>query len=287
MLYPSKNMVTRAALRDYAVPTVEELRVQRKDDRAGSRWKPIPHLELIEEIESAAKRIGLRVESESFCTSDDGHDIYGFLRFDPASAPSMPDLPGSGGITPEVGFRHSNMQRMRLYGVHGERVAVCANGMIVGDFLFGFKTTSGNVERMEQGISEGMEVWSQQATDAKRLLEFLFGEEVTDERVDRLLMEGARRNAFAWGQLGKIDAVYRGYLDEENPYHEAFGPRNLWSLVNAVTEVAKTWSSPRLMERGVKGFPRVITDAYGFEVGKLVEDEREGTAALAFNESRN
>lgn len=287
MLYPPKGKeraVTRQELSDYQVPTVDELRAKYKGrEGTGRRWQPIPHGDLIDEITSAARNIGLVIEEEAFSVSADGHDIYGFMRFDPSTAPSMPDVPGSGGITPELGFRHSNMQRFRLLGVHGEHVAVCSNGMMVGDFLFGFKTTKGNVDNMERGIADGMEEWTRQAEDAKRLIEFLVGEGVDYDRADQLLMEGARRGSYAWNQLGKIDATYRDYVDPKHPHHEAFADRNLWSLYNAVTEVAKGWSV-RNVERGLKGFPRVLADAYGFELSALVEDTPEGASSLSFAE---
>ena len=182
MMYTSDNPTTREALASYKVPTLKELRAKRKHESAGNRWTPIPHLTLIEEITKAAEKRGLKILHEQYCTSNDGHDVFGFMRFDPKSAPSMPTVPGSGVITPELGFRHSNMQRMRLFGVHGERVGICDNGMIVGDFLFGCKTTSGNAKRLDIPIAEGMETWERQAEDAKRLIEFLAGEEIDYER---------------------------------------------------------------------------------------------------------
>tara|TARA_Y100000310_G_scaffold322425_1_gene381474 strand:- start:396 stop:1256 length:861 start_codon:yes stop_codon:yes gene_type:complete len=286
MMYPSKNEVTKLELATIEVPTLEELRAKRSHAGAGNRWQPIAHIDLIDEITGAAEARGLRIAEERYCVSEDRHDVFGFLRFDPESAPAMPDVPGCGIITPTLGFRHSNMQRMRLLGVHGEEVSICANGMISGDFLFGFKGTTGNVSRMEVGIRDGMQTWDDQAEDARRLIEFLVGEEINSERADRLLMEGMRRGVFASNQLKKIDATYREYLDESHPHHGAFAPRNLWSLYNAATDVGKAWSV-RNVERGLKGFPRVLADAYGFELTRLVEDAPEGRTSVRFDPSLN
>ena len=290
MMYPGSNPVTRTALADYAVPTVADLQAKVSDPKrrasVGKRWKPVHHLELLDEITTAVTDRGLVIDNESLQLSKDGHDLFGYMRFDPSSAPAMPNIPGSGGITPTLGFRHSNMQRFRLLGVHGEEVFICSNGIISGDFLFGFKSTTGNVERLSVGVTEGMETWAKQAEDAKRLIEFLANEEITPEQADRLLMEGMRRKVYAPNQLGKIDAQYRDFLNEDNPHTAAFAPRNLWSLTNAVTEVAKTWPV-RNVERGLKGFPRVLADAYGFELSSLVEDAPEGSSELAFDASRN
>tara|TARA_Y100000310_G_C20534260_1_gene740044 strand:+ start:80 stop:955 length:876 start_codon:yes stop_codon:yes gene_type:complete len=291
MMYEGPNPVTRADLSGYVVPTVADLRARVTDPvrraSVGNRWKPIHHLSLLDEITDAVEARGLKIEKESYQLSKDGHDLFGFMRFDPSTAPSMPDVAGAGGITPTLGFRHSNMQRFRLLGVHAEEVFICANGIISGDFLFGFKSTTGNVERLAVGIEEGMCTWEAQAEDAKRLIEFLSSESITSDQADQLLMEGMRRKVYAPNQLGKIDAQYRAYLDDGHAHHAAFGARNLWSLTNAVTEVAKAWPV-RNVERGLKGFPRVLADAFGFRLSSaLVEDAPEGDSGLAFNASRN
>jgi hypothetical protein len=243
----------------YRVPTLEELRAKRKGEGTGNRWKPMHHGELIRDIHSAAKDRGLTVAKESFALSEDTHSIYGFMQFDGV------DNFGRKDMAPVLGFRHDNLQRFRLLGVSGSRVFVCDNGAIVGDFVFGFKTTSGNVDGMDVKIGEGLDTWERQIAQMAAFVQFLESAELSDDHADHLLMLGARGNCFAWNQLGKIDAEYR------EPRHEEFRPRNAWSLYNAATEIAKDWSV-RNVERGLKGFPRVLASELGFKgLDALVE----------------
>lgn len=293
MLYPppegkEDSVVTRAQLLNYTCPTVADIKdiyknSPKRQANAGTQWQPVHHADLVDLINSACVRRDLKITDEAFQLSDDRHDLFGFMRFDPKSAPSLPTgIPG-GVLIPELGFRHSNMQRFALLGVCALRVYICANGVISGDFLFGYKSTRGNVDRLSVGIAEGMETWARQAGDTTRLIEFLANESITQDRADQLIMEGMRRNVYSSSQVGKIDQVYRAYEQDEHPHNQAFGPRTLWSLYNAVSEVGKTWSV-RNIEKGLKGFPRVCADAYGFDLdSKLVTDAPTGLSTLSLN----
>lgn len=291
MLYTDRgkeaNLRTRAELVNYQVPTVADIKAKYKNQpdrqaQAGTKWKPVHHAVLVEQITRSCTRLGLKITEERFQLSDDGHDMYGFMRFDPTTAPNMPQGVPGGGLTPELGFRHSNMQRFKLLGVHAARVFICENGCIFGDFLFGFKSTTGNIDRLNIGIDEGLETWERQAVDAKRLVEFLASETISQDKADQLIMEGMRRGAYSSSQVGKIDSTYRAY-DGDHPHAEAFAPRTLWSLYNAVTETAKGWTV-RNVEKGLKAFPRVCADAYGFDLDtQLVEDAPTGLSTINLN----
>lgn len=237
--------------KDYIVPTLAELREKRKGEGVGNRWKPMHHADLIDEIHAAVKGRGMTVAKESFALSQDTHSVYGWMQFDGFDI-------GRKDMAPVLGFRHDNLQRFRLLGVTGSRVFVCDNGAIVGDFVFGMKTTSGNVDDMEVKIDAGLIAWERQAADMKRLVQHLEESELTQAQADHLLVMGARNNCYAWNQLGKIDQEYR------EPRHDDFKPRNAWSLYNAVTEIAKDWTV-RNTERGLKGFPRLLANELGFK----------------------
>lgn len=253
MLYvhTGAEQATLKEIRKYKTPTVGELRSKRKGDGVGNTWAPIHHAALIDEIHSAVARRGMGVAKESFALSEDKHDIYGFMQFEGF------DL-GRTDMAPVLGFRHSNLQRFRLLGVSGARVFVCDNGAIVGDFVFGFKSTRGNVGDMDVKIDDGLNTWERQAHGMRAFVEFLEKAKLSQGDADHMLMLGARSNCFSWNQLGKIDEEFR------NPRHAVFAPRTAWSLYNAVTEIGKAWSV-RNVERGLKGFPRVLATELGYK----------------------
>lgn len=268
MLYThGKPGVTLAELRkDYEVPTLAQLREVRKE-AAGSRWKPIHHADLIEEIHGALDRAGYGVQEEHFALSEDRHDIFGSMQIEGIKIGDRLDM------APMLGFRSSNVQRFGLLGVSGSRVFICSNGVIVGDFVFGMHHTSGNVKNVEVKIDEGIGNWREQIGDMHRLVEFLESTTLDRRDADHLLIEAGRRGVVAWNQLGKIETTYRAYESPDHPHHTAFGARNAWGLYNAVTEVAKGWSSPRIGERGLKGFPRVVAEECGFTLAASVDTD--------------
>ena len=272
MLYSHDDTLTIDSLRDtYRVPTVEELKASKKNPNAGNRWTPVHHADLVSEIVDGAESRGLQIAETQLSLSKDGHDIFGHLRFEAPSWFEREDM------SLVLGFRSSNMQRFRLLGVTGSRVVVCANGMISGEFVFGFKRTSGeNFTDSGVKIMEGMGKWEGQARELSRLVEHMETVELTERDADHFMIEGVRQKAFSSSQIARIDDTYRGFAEDGNQYREAFGARNAWSLYNAVTEVAKgsgdsVWS-PRRVENSMKVFPRLIAAETGFEMAAPVEE---------------
>lgn len=253
MLYVHKGAshTTLEALRDYTVPTVQELREKRPSERgAGNRWRPIHHAELVDEIHAACASRGMTPTREGFALSKDTHSIYGFMEFSGYDI----GLPGQAAC---LGFRSDNLSRFKLLGVAGSRVFICDNGAIVGDFVFGVKHTSGNAANLPVGIEAGMDRWGVQVNRMKAVVEAMQNFELTQAKADHLMMQMVRDGALNSQRLAPVDETFRAYLDPEHAHHEAFAPRNAWSLYNAVTEVAKG-GAPRISEAILKGVPRTI-----------------------------
>lgn len=253
MLYThGEKTITRTELANFPVPTIEQLRSKKGED-AGNRWAPQPFIEVANAIEQVATARGLKIKGEHYNVSKDGFDVFGCVEFEGL-------VEGRGDMGPVLGWRMSNMQRFKLLGVSGARVFVCNNGAIVGDFCFGHKLTNG-MER-EVTIDNGMRKWQ----DQQRHLQVVYNtmeqiELASQEQVDHLLMESVRRDIFSPSQLGKIDAEFRSDRSKTQ-----FGERpTVRRLYEATTEVAKTWGSPRVVERGMRGFPDLALRIYGQE----------------------
>jgi len=271
MLYThGKPTITLEEIRGtYRVPTKDDLLAhlgERATKGAGKIWAPIHHADLVDSIYQAADKRGFKVVEPQFNLSDDTHSIYGSMQLE-----GRVSLGGT--MAPVLGFRSDNLQRFRLMGVTGARVFICNNGAIVGDFIFGFRHTNRAAEELEVSIDDGMSSWERQAAGMLRFTEWLQAQALEQETTDHLLMQAVRGRILAPSQLGKVDAVYTAYQEAAHPHHEAFGARNAWSLYNAVTETAKTFASPAVSERGLKGFPRLIADTLGYtELEALVEE---------------
>jgi hypothetical protein len=252
-------------LREYVPPTREELRAKLGTENAGNRWKPMLHADLVETILAEATRLSLVVQRTAYGMSKDTHSLYGCIDFKNKN-------PGADhGYA--LGFRHDNLQRFKLIGVSAARVFVCDNGAIVGDFVFGHKHTQRT--ELAPTVKEGMVLWANQIARLAEVFDAMKATAIDDRDAEHLMIEGARTHyaeelrtngkrrverapCYAWSQLGKID------LEWNNPRHEAFEPRTLWSLYNAITEVGKRWT-PRNVERGLKGWPAMVADEFNLE----------------------
>lgn len=254
MLYThgDKTFTDRTALATFPVPTLDQLR-EKRGEQAGGRWQPQPFIEVANAIEQVATSRGLRIKGEHYNVSKDGFDVFACVEFEGL-------VDGRTDMGPILGWRMSNMQRFKLLGVSGARVFICNNGAIVGDFCFGHKLTNG-MER-EVTIDAGMRKWQ----DQQKHLQVVYNtmeriELISQEHVDHLLMEAARRGIIAPSQLGKIDVEFRSDRSKSQ-----FGERpTVRRLYEATTEVAKTWGSPRVVERGLRGFPDMALRIYGQE----------------------
>ncbi len=252
MLYThgEKTITDREALREFPVPTLDQLR-EKRGPEAGTRWQPQQFHDVADTIAKVAEGAGLRIASEHYNVSKDRFDVFGCVQFEGT-------VQGRKDMAPVLGWRMSNMQRFKLLGVSGSRVFVCNNGAIVGDFCFGHKMTNG-MER-EETIEEGLHKWKLQQARLAAVYDLMERVELPQQaQVDNVLMEGVRRNVIAPSQLRKIDTEFNGDRSKEQ-----FGERpTVRRLYEAVTEVGKTWSSPRVVEKGLRGFPDMALRLYG------------------------
>lgn len=243
MLYThgEATLANRSDLRKFPVPTLDTLR-EKRGDEAGNRWQPVPFHTMATAIADAATARGHRIKSEHYNVSKDGFDVFACFDFEGL-------VPGRTDMGTTLGWRYSNVQRFALKGVSGARVFVCANGAIVGDFVFGHKMTNGHDR--EVTVGEGLDKWERQTRRMGDFYRQMESVELEQRDSDHLLLEAVRGRIVAPSQLGKIDAEFRSDRSKEQ-----FGERpTIRRLYEAVTEVGKTWRSPRVVERGLRGFP--------------------------------
>lgn len=251
MLYThgEETITDRNRLKEYAVPTLADLQAK-KGDRAGGFWQPVQFHTMATTIAEVAESRGLRIEREHYNVSRDGHDLYACFNF-------AGTVPGRDDMSSTLGWRFSNMQRFALKGVSGARVFICNNGAIVGDFVFGHKMTNGHDRHVT--VEHGMDRWQQQVNRIAHVYESMERCELKPEQVDHLLMAAMRERIIASNQLAKVDAEFAGDRSKTQ-----FGERpTARRLYEALTEVGKGWSSPRVVERGLRGFPDLFLRTYG------------------------
>lgn len=187
--------------------------------------QPLPHHQIIEVLEEALSFRYLKVVKDEYAVSQDGMKMFGVMDLNAEFS----------GCRFSIGLRNSNDKSMRLALTAGYRVFVCDNMAFSGDFspllhkhtrkLELYDAVSVAVDR----IHRGFEPLKNQVQGMK----------------DQVLTE----------EEGKL-IIYRAFLDRNirgvprhlmpvvhdlyfSPNHEAFIPRNLWSLSNAFTSAFK------------------------------------------------
>lgn len=201
--------VTREELKDIPVP------------EGTATHQPVSHFEIVEVLEEALSFRYLKIERDEYAVSQDGMKMFGVMDL---------NAEFDGGRF-SIGLRNANDKSMRLALTAGVRVFVCDNMSFSGDFTPLLQKHSRKLE-LRDAIS------------------------IAVDRIHRGF-EPLKENIRLMRELGLSDEearlfIYRAFLDRElkgiprhlmpvvhdyyfHPQHEAFIPRNLWSLSNAFT----------------------------------------------------
>ncbi|MBQ6471007.1 MAG: DUF932 domain-containing protein [Victivallales bacterium] len=193
-------------------------------------WKPVPHIDVVEAVESAIADRGMHIESERFGLARDSQKMFGVLTI--SNHRNNPEW------TRCIGIRNSHDQSFAAGICCGVSVLVCSNLCFGGEHVLKRRHTSGiDLEVM--------------ASDAAAYIEdgFLALEEHIEELHCRAIRSDDWARSFIckaaeFGTIPSCDilAVLREY---QNPKHEVFRTCTQWSLLNAFTETAHKYPPAR------------------------------------------
>jgi len=211
MSHVDTDVVSRAELR--ALPEPEGTRT----------FKPIPHVELVDMLETVLKENQIQIEEERFALRRDGSVLFGVLQLAYGESPDG---------RAALGLRTANNKTMSIQLCAGLSVFVCDNLAFRGDLIaLRRKHTSGLNLRVELAgaVLRFQEHFGRLAGEVEHLKE----RELPDLQAKALI-----HDAFAQGlfPVRFLPEVSRSYFAPEIP---EFEPRNAWSLHNAFTGAAK------------------------------------------------
>lgn len=189
------------------------------------RWHPIPHMTLVEELEKALVPHNMRVVNETFKLDKGGQRVFGMMQIQ--NSVDMPDFSFVAGI------RNAHDRMLKAGLVVGEGVFVCSNLRFTGEIVVGRKHTTEIMadlpSLMVEAVGRLHEKWDKQVS----LIEKYKSIEVTRNQAYDLLIQMAKAEVFPRTQF--MDVLH----EWEEPQHEEFKPRTMWSLMNGVTESLK------------------------------------------------
>lgn len=215
-----------------------------KTPEATQTWRPIPHTELISQVESAMGKKNMRIVNETYGLAHDGARMFGILQI--ANCKDTPDY------SFVVGLRNSHDKSIPAGFCVGSGVFVCDNLAFSSEVVFGRRHTVYIMDDLpvliDTAIGKLSEKWDSQGNRIAKYKET----EIDLPRAKQLVIDAAHDEVFP---RSRVMDVYEEFV---TPKHPEFQDRNVWSFFNAVTEVLKPkeeskggslWSLPSRTQR--------------------------------------
>ena len=191
-------------------------------------WRPVPHIDVVEAVESAIANRGMTIESERFGLARDSQKMFGVITLARQNNPEW---------TRCIGIRNSHDQSFAAGICCGVSVLVCSNLCFGGEFVIKRRHTSG-IDLFAM-VEETIDAMADSYLAFEERLLNLHDIGVTDNQARIFIVKAAE-----YGAIPSCDilAVFNEYLD---PRHDEFRERSMWSLMNAFTEIAHKYKPAR------------------------------------------
>jgi hypothetical protein len=206
--------------------TVERKQVQLvPTPRATETWTPIPHLELVTQVERTLKSNGLVVGTQAHSLTRDGARYFGLMEVQREEFDED--------YCWVLGLRNSHDKTFPAGIVAGAQTFVCDNLSFSGEVKLTRKHTRFITRDLpsivQSAIGKLMDRWHHQDT---RLSVYKLTE-IEDCTAHDLIVRATDVGVCPNKLVPRVLREWR------EPRHDAFTPRNAWSLFNAFTEALK------------------------------------------------
>jgi hypothetical protein len=201
--------VTREELKEIPVP------------EGTQTHQPVSHYEIVEVLEEALSFRYLKIVRDEYAVSPDGMKMFGVMDL---------NAEFDGGRF-SIGLRNSNDKSMRLALTAGVRVMVCDNMAFSGDFTPLLQKHSRKLE-LRDSISIAVDRIHRGFEPLKEKIASMREQTLSDEEVKLIIYQAFLDRKIKGIPRHLMPVVHEHYF---HPQHEAFIPRNLWSLSNAFT----------------------------------------------------
>ena len=183
-------------------------------------WNPIPHKMLIEQVDTAASRLGLEATSRDFAISHEGHRLFGVICY----KSEFSDMEMA------VGLRNSTDKSMAAGVCLGNHVFVCDNMAFSSEVVMQKKHSSRIdehlVDMVQGAYDQFIEAYHKDRLTYDRWKEV----EVNEDQAAALLVRAAQRRALPGAGILKTFELF------QEPPHPEYGRNTAWTLYNAATQ---------------------------------------------------
>lgn len=190
------------------------------------RWHPIPHLELVTQVETRLQENGMRIVNESFGLANDGHRMFGLLQV--ANGQNSEDYSWVAGL------RNSHDKSFPAGLCVGSGVFVCDNLAFSSEIVFGRRHTTNIMRDLPALVGTAIGRLGESWTSQNKRIDAYKGTELSKGDAAYMLMDALEQDVINTRQI--IPAIQ----EWKKPSHEEFAQdRNVWRFFNAITEVLK------------------------------------------------
>jgi len=204
---------------------------------ATGSWFPLPHLDLLAEVEEQLTGCGFEVESSAHALSHGGARYFGVIQ---VRLPSV-QTAGYGWI---VGLRNSHDKTCPAGLVAGTRVLVCDNLAFTGEVKLTRKHTRHAVRDLRHLTARAVGRLGDRFGLLDRRIAAYREVDIADAAAHDLVVRAVDCRVIATGQVPHVLREWR------TPRFEEFRPRTAWSLFNAFTEILKRANPHTSFSRG-------------------------------------
>jgi len=215
LLHCGGSVVDRGTL--FNVPTPQATRT----------WFPLPHQQLVEQVEFQLTAAGFTLLAESHALSHEGNRYFGVLEICSNALDMAEDHAWI------VGLRNSHDKTFPAGLVAGTRVFVCDNLAFSGLIQIRRKHTRFAVRDLRQLTARAVGQLGDRLVAMDRRIEAYRSFRLSETMAHDLVIRATDCRAITTTQIPEVLSHWRA------PEHEEFQSRNIWSLYNAVTEVHK------------------------------------------------
>ena len=206
-----------------------------KTPRSTETWTPIPHINLITQVERTITANNLSVGTFAHSLSHDGARYFGLMEI------NHPDNKDDYCLV--LGLRNSHDKTFPAGVVAGASVFICDNLSFSGEIKLARKHTRFIVRDLpslvQNGIGRLMEKWHDQTVRFNRYKNEPINNGTAHDIIIRATDVGVCSNRL-------IPSVLHEWRE---PKHEEFQKRNVWSLFNSFTEALKDGALADLPKR--------------------------------------
>lgn len=208
---------------------------------------PIPHIMLVEQLQSQIIAAGYEIEEQAFAlqTAKDvtNANLFGLLQLRHTSSD----------YALAVGVRNSHAMMFSASLALGSRVFVCDNLALSGEIKIGRKHTLNIMRDLPSVVGVAVGRLSDERTRQDERFLAYQSTEIDQITYDHALLDLVRTRAVSASDIGKV------VKQIENPTHKAHlneaGNATVWTVYNAITETIRGQS--------IFALPRRMTIAHG------------------------